>query len=106
MRKRCSNESTAWQWDSTHISAAPPVLVSAGLFGLAHYVDQGQDGVEQAMNTGLVIGAIFAVTGRIWRLMCAHAAFDLTAVAIIYWNVESEVAHFVSSDRIARPRER
>jgi hypothetical protein len=23
----------------------------------------------------------------------AHAAFDLTAVAIIYWNLESTVAH-------------
>jgi hypothetical protein len=28
-------------------------------------------------------------------LMFAHAAFDLTAVAIIYWNLESEVAHLV-----------
>jgi len=27
--------------------------------------------------------------------MCAHAAFDLTAVAIIYWNLESAVAHLI-----------
>jgi len=27
--------------------------------------------------------------------MCAHAAFDLTAVAIIYWGLESGVAHLV-----------
>jgi hypothetical protein len=27
--------------------------------------------------------------------MCAHAAFDLTAVAIIYWNIESKVAHLI-----------
>jgi membrane protease YdiL (CAAX protease family) len=40
-----------------------------------------------------VFGAIFAVTGRIWMLMFAHAAFDLTALAIICWNLESEVAH-------------
>jgi len=33
------------------------------------------------------------VTGRIWGLMFAHAAFDLTALAIIYWDVESKVAH-------------
>ena len=26
-------------------------------------------------------------------LMFAHAAFDLTALATIYWNLESEVAH-------------
>jgi hypothetical protein len=28
-------------------------------------------------------------------VMCAHAAFDLTAVAIIYWNLESAVAHLI-----------
>jgi hypothetical protein len=28
-------------------------------------------------------------------LMCAHAAFDLTAVAIIYLNLESAVAHMI-----------
>jgi thiamine transporter ThiT len=52
-------------------------------------------GVEQAMITGLVFGTIFAVTGRIFMLMVAHAAFDLTAIALIYWNLESDVAHFI-----------
>ena len=28
-------------------------------------------------------------------LMVAHSAFDLTALAIIYWNLESKVAHWV-----------
>jgi hypothetical protein len=32
---------------------------------------------------------------ELWLLMCAHAAFDVTAVAIIYWEVESAVAHLV-----------
>ncbi len=27
--------------------------------------------------------------------MFAHAAFDLTALAIIYWNLESKVAHLI-----------
>ena len=71
------------------------VLLTAGLFGLAHYHDQGLAGVEQATIVGLVYGTIFAVTGRIWMLMCAHAAFDLTALAIIYWNIEFDVAHLV-----------
>jgi hypothetical protein len=31
--------------------------------------------------------------------MVAHAAFDLTALAIIYWNLESAVAHFVLNRR-------
>jgi len=71
------------------------VVLTAGLFGLAHYPDQGLAGVQQAAIVGLVFGAMFAATGRLWMLMCAHVAFDLTAVAIIYWNLESDVAHFI-----------
>jgi membrane protease YdiL (CAAX protease family) len=71
------------------------VLLTSVLFGLAHYSVQGLAGVEQATITGLAFGTIFAVTGRIWMLMIAHAAFDLTALAMIYWNLESKVAHLV-----------
>jgi len=71
------------------------VLLTAILFGLAHYPVQGLAGAEQATIVGVVYGTIMAVTGRIWMLMCAHAAFDLTALAMIYWNLESDVAHLV-----------
>ena len=71
------------------------VLTSTALFALGHYSLQGISGVEQATITGLVFGAIFAATGRIWIPMFAHAAFDLTALAIIYWNLESAVAHLI-----------
>ena len=71
------------------------VLLTSALFALGHYSNLGLPGVEQAMITGLVFGTIFAITGRIWMVMCAHAAFDLAAVAIIYWNLEAAVAHLV-----------
>jgi membrane protease YdiL (CAAX protease family) len=71
------------------------VLLTSAVFALGHYSNLGLPGVEQAMITGLVFGTTFAVTGRIWMLMCAHAAFDLTALAIIYWNIEADVAHLV-----------
>lgn len=71
------------------------VIFTAGLFAAGHYHVQGLAGAEQAMITGLVFGMIFAITGRIWMLMFAHAAFDLTAVAIIYWNLEPQFAHLV-----------
>jgi membrane protease YdiL (CAAX protease family) len=71
------------------------VLIAAALFGSLHYFEQGLAGAQQATITGLVFGTIFAITGRIWMLMCAHAAFDLTAVAMIYWNLESRVAHLI-----------
>jgi hypothetical protein len=71
------------------------VVVTAVSFASLHYFDQGLSGAEQAIITGLAFGTVFAFTGRLWMLMCAHAAFDLTAVAIIYWNLESAVAHLV-----------
>jgi uncharacterized protein len=71
------------------------VLLTSAVFALGHYANLGIPGVEQAMITGLVFGTIFAVTGRIWMVMCAHAAFDLAAIAIIYWNLEAAVAHLV-----------
>ena len=71
------------------------VLVTSIWFGLAHYWFQGRPGVEQALIVGMVFGSIFAVTGRIFMLMIAHAAFDLAALAMIYWDFEDSVAHFI-----------
>jgi len=41
------------------------ILLTSAWFALGHY-RQGVPGVEQAAFTGLVFGAIFAVTGSIW----------------------------------------
>jgi CAAX protease family protein len=71
------------------------VLFTSTWFGLDHYAVQGLAGAEQAAIVGLIFGTIRAITGRIWMLIVAHAAFDLTAYAIIYWDVESVVAHWV-----------
>jgi hypothetical protein len=71
------------------------VVLTAVLFGLSHYAGQGLAGVEHATIFGIVFGTIYAATGRIFMLMVAHAAFDLTALAIIYWNLEYDVAHLI-----------
>src|SRR5258708_856468 len=71
------------------------VLLTAAGFGMLHYQDQGVAGAEQATITGLVFGGIFALTGVIWVPIFAHAAFDLAAVAMIYYNLESYFAHIV-----------
>ncbi|HEX4629580.1 MAG TPA: CPBP family intramembrane glutamic endopeptidase [Chthoniobacterales bacterium] len=70
------------------------ILLTTAIFASLHYFDQGIPGVEQAGVTGLVFGTIFALTGRLFFLMIAHAAFDLTALAMIYWDCETAVAHF------------
>lgn len=79
-----------------HTAGAKTVIVlgSALFFASLHYADQGLAGTEQAVITGLVFGAIYMITGRLVMLMVAHAAFDLAAVAMIYWDVEASVAHF------------
>ncbi len=71
------------------------VLFTSAGFAAAHYSLQGIDGVQQAAITGLALGTAFALTGQIWIPMIAHAVFDLTALAIIYWNMEATVAHLV-----------
>jgi len=40
------------------------VLLTSAVFALGHYANLRVPGVAQAMITGLVFGAIFAVTGR------------------------------------------
>ena len=77
-------------WTKTAI-----VLITTTWFALAHYADQGLAGTEQAAFTGLAFGTIVAVTGSVFLPMVAHAAFDLTALTIIYYDAEVAVAHFV-----------
>jgi uncharacterized protein len=71
------------------------VLITTVLFASVHYLEQGIPGVEQAFVTGLVFGSIFAITGQIFLLMVAHAAFDLTALWMIYYGLEAHIAHMI-----------
>ena len=69
------------------------VLLTTAVFASGHWWDQGLPGVEQAVFTGLVFGGIYALRGQLFMLMVAHAAFDVVAVALIYWNLEPRIAH-------------
>jgi membrane protease YdiL (CAAX protease family) len=71
------------------------VLITSILFASVHYPEQGVPGVTQALVTGLIFGSIFAVTGQIFTLMIAHAAFDLTALWMIYYGLETRIAHLI-----------
>jgi membrane protease YdiL (CAAX protease family) len=77
-------------WAKTFI-----VMITSAWFGAIHYPVQGLAGAEQATIFGLIFGTIFAIRGRLFMLMVAHAAFDVTALAIIYWDLESAVAHLI-----------
>jgi membrane protease YdiL (CAAX protease family) len=80
---------------SRAIAKAAIVVIAAAIFGAAHYSVQGLAGVQQATIGGLVFGTAFAVTNRLWPLIIAHAAFDVAAVFIIYWDLEYAIAHWV-----------
>ncbi len=71
------------------------VLITSILFASLHYFEQGIAGVEQAMITGLAFGSIFALTRQLFLLMIAHAAFDLTALWMIYCGLETRIAHLI-----------
>jgi membrane protease YdiL (CAAX protease family) len=79
----------------TSAAKALIVVIVAALFAAAHYAGQGWWGVEQAAITGLVFGAMYAATGQLWLVICAHAAFDLTALGMIYLDLEYTIAHLI-----------
>ena len=83
-----------------HAKLVIVVVTSIG-FALAHYWDQGLPGAAQATITGLVFGATYARIRTIWPVMVAHAAFDVAAVLMIYWNLEEPIVHlFLGSGRL------
>jgi hypothetical protein len=71
------------------------VAVTSLLFGLAHFQGQGWPGAVQATFTGAVFGTTFMRLGVIWPVMIAHAAFDLTAVTMIYFGREEWFARLL-----------
>ena len=71
------------------------VVLTSALFAAMHLSDQGRHGAGQALITGLVFGTIFARTKSLWLPMIMHAAFDVTAVVIIYMNIEPAVARLL-----------
>lgn len=76
-------------------AAAATLVVSSVLFGMAHLVGQGWQGVVQSTITGFVFGLAYLRLRRIWPVMAAHAAFDVTAALVIYWNLEAPLAHLL-----------
>ena len=81
-------------WGEGSVARAATIALTTTLFALAHYPDQGLPGVEQAVVTGGVLGTVFAARRQLWLVVIAHAAFDVTAVVLIYAGWEERVAHW------------
>jgi membrane protease YdiL (CAAX protease family) len=71
------------------------LLLPSLWFAVMHFPDQAVPGVEQALVTGLVFGLMFLAPRSLVMPMVTHAVFDLTALALIYWDLEVRVAHLL-----------
>ena len=82
-------------WGEGSVARAATIALTTTLFALGHYSDQGWPGVEQAVVTGGVFGTVFAARRQLWPVVIAHAAYDVTAVVLIYAGWEERVAHWL-----------
>jgi membrane protease YdiL (CAAX protease family) len=71
------------------------VVLTTVLFASIHIPEQGIYGGVQAAFTGLTFATIYALTRSLWLPIVMHAAFDVTAVLIIYFDVEQQVARSI-----------
>jgi membrane protease YdiL (CAAX protease family) len=81
---------------SSFTSSALIVLITAGIFGPAHYVTQGYFGMVQGTIVGVIFATAYVLNGqRLWSLIIAHATFDVLAIWLIYAGLEERVARAV-----------
>ena len=71
------------------------VVITTALFAVSHW-QQGIFGIVNAGITGIAVALVYlACRRRLFVPMVMHAAFDITAAAMIYLNLETEVSHLV-----------
>jgi len=71
------------------------IVLTTALFASIHIPEQGIYGAVQAAFTGLTVAVIYARTRNLWLPIILHAAFDITAVFLIYLQVEATIAHSI-----------
>ena len=71
------------------------VILSTAFFGALHY-QQGISGIENASIGGLFAAVVYLINRkRLWTVIVMHAAFDLSSLALIYFRLETLIAHSV-----------
>lgn len=72
------------------------IVGASCFFGGLHYFGQGYFGAIHATILGFAFSVIYFLNGqKLWYLVATHAAFDVTAVWLTYFGLESVVAHSV-----------
>lgn len=71
------------------------VILSTMFFGALHY-QQGISGIENATIGGLIAAVVYLVNRkRLWTVIVMHATFDLSSLALIYFHLETLIAHSI-----------
>ncbi len=63
------------------------VLGTSLIFGIGHYPLQGVAGAQNATIMGIVFGALYVITGRLWLPIVTHSAVNFSGLAIIYFGL-------------------
>jgi membrane protease YdiL (CAAX protease family) len=88
-------ERLAKLWGKGAAATLATIILTTALFAAAHW-QQGWFGIVNAGITGLALAIVYLICGRkLWVPMVMHAAFDLTAAAMIYFDAETTVSHLV-----------
>jgi membrane protease YdiL (CAAX protease family) len=71
------------------------VILSTAFFGALHY-QQGISGIENASIGGLIAAVVYLIDRkRLWTVIVMHATFDLSSLALIYFHLETLIAHSI-----------
>jgi membrane protease YdiL (CAAX protease family) len=82
---------------STRGAALLVLLLTSTWFAPVHFSSQGVAGVQQAFLLGILLGSLYLATRQLWLPMMVHAAFNLTALGLIFWQLEARVATIIFS---------
>lgn len=71
------------------------VILSTAFFASLHY-QQGISGIANASIGGLFAAIVYLINRkRLWTVMVMHAVSDLSSLALIYFHLETQVAHSI-----------
>jgi membrane protease YdiL (CAAX protease family) len=57
----------------------------------------GEETVYRGFLLGILLGSLYLATRQLWLPMMVHASFNLTALGLIFWQLEARVATFLFS---------
>lgn len=84
----------------------PAFIVSAAVFGVSHIFNPGATVVSMlciALEAGIMFGALYALTGRLWVSIGVHAAWNFTQGYVFGAAVSGQAAGPALAHSMARP---